>query len=109
MPALAALFDAMTTHVQSQRFTAEEAWQFHSAQIANLPPSVLEAVAEPSLDWSAMADPNVYWSRLAPETQDHWSHFRAPPCSKWSDILNWLIGFPRCCRIIVSTRRILGI
>ena len=109
VPALAALFDAMTTHVQSRRFTAAEALQFYNTQVATVPSAVLDSVVEPHLDWSAMVNSDVYWSKLSPELQASWSHFRTPPCSIWSDILNWFIGFPRCCECIVFTRRVLGI
>lgn len=64
VPALAALFDAMTTHVQSQRFTAAEALQFYNTQIATVPSAVLDSVVEPHLDWSAMVNSDVYWSKL---------------------------------------------
>ncbi|RDX55194.1 hypothetical protein OH76DRAFT_1397576 [Lentinus brumalis] len=109
VPALAALYDGMTTHVLSQRFTAQEAWQFFDTQVVNLPLDVLETTVQPSINWSARVDPDVYWSTLSPELQASWGHFRAPPCSIWSDLLNWFIGFPRCCQLIVFTRRVLGI
>ncbi|RDX55193.1 hypothetical protein OH76DRAFT_874904 [Lentinus brumalis] len=109
VPALAALFDAMTTRVQSQRFTAEEAWRFYTAETANLPHAVLDTTVQVCVNWSAINNPDVYWSIISPELQASWTHFRAPPRSMWSYILNWFIGFPRCCQFIVITRRALGI
>ncbi|RPD59843.1 hypothetical protein L227DRAFT_502830 [Lentinus tigrinus ALCF2SS1-6] len=107
VPALAALYDKMTTHLLAKRFTAEEALQFLDHQINGLPEEVLTRTLTTTRSWDALDDSEVYWSQLSPEQLEEWSHFRTPPIPMWSNVLAWFIGLPICCEIIVFSRCVL--
>ncbi|KAM5531272.1 hypothetical protein V8D89_015073 [Ganoderma adspersum] len=109
VPVLPALFDKMTTHIVSQRFSAEEALEFFRCETEDLPRNVREAQLVLSFEGEAMDSSDVYWSRLSPQCQAQWAWLRTPPLGCWFHILNWLIQIPACCRVIVSVRRLLGI
>ncbi|EJF65244.1 hypothetical protein DICSQDRAFT_124494 [Dichomitus squalens LYAD-421 SS1] len=109
MPALPALFDKMTTHIVSQRFTAEEALKFLNDSAMDVPQDALEAPLELGMEYGAMFDSEVYWSRLPPGLQASWTDYRAPPLPRSFWILNWLIQIPIFRRVIVPGRRFLGI
>ncbi|KAI1794200.1 hypothetical protein LXA43DRAFT_1118910 [Ganoderma leucocontextum] len=109
VPTLPALFDKMTTHVVSQRFSAEEALEFFRRETKDLPRNALEAHLILSVEGEAMYYSDVYWSRLSPQLQAQWASLRTPPLGCWFHILNRLMQIPICCRVIVSVRRLLGI
>lgn len=109
VPMLPALFDKMTTHVISQRFSAEEALEFFQSETKDLAQDVIGGHLVLSIEGQAMNSSEVYWSRLSPQRQTQWASLRTPPLGRWIHILNWLIRIPVCCRVIVSVRRLLGI
>ncbi|PIL33380.1 hypothetical protein GSI_04000 [Ganoderma sinense ZZ0214-1] len=108
VPALAALFDGMTTHVVSRRFSAEEALDFFRSNIESPSQDVLDAPVALQIDYETMFHPELYWFKLAPQTQAHWSRFRAPPLPRWWHFLNWVMRFPVCARIVKLVWRIFG-
>ncbi|PIL33394.1 hypothetical protein GSI_04014 [Ganoderma sinense ZZ0214-1] len=63
LPALAALFDGMTTHVVSRRFSADEALDFFKSNIQLLPQEVLVAPVTLEFDYEMMYHPE----RLDPQ------------------------------------------
>ncbi|KAI0745692.1 hypothetical protein C8Q76DRAFT_704559 [Earliella scabrosa] len=107
MPALAALFDMMTTHVYEQRFTAQEAQAFLRNQASHLTSEDLVTPIELAPRWEALENTDVYWSRVAPHLQDTWQHFRSPGTPRYADFLAWFMGLPTCHRFIASVRRFL--
>ncbi|KAI0745683.1 hypothetical protein C8Q76DRAFT_37720 [Earliella scabrosa] len=109
VPALAALYDRMTTHVYSQRFTAEEAGAFLKDATSHLSYDTLVRCLDLVPTFDAMVDSNIYWAKVPSNSVETWHLFRTPPTSIWSNILNWLISFPTCCAIIVPVRRLLQI
>ncbi len=109
VPALPALFDGMTTHVVSRRFSAQEALDFFMDNIESPPQDVLDAPVTLRVDYDTMLNPELYWSKLAPPLQAHWSRFRAPPLPRWWHFLNWLMRFPACASIVEFVRRIFRI
>ncbi|PIL33379.1 hypothetical protein GSI_03999 [Ganoderma sinense ZZ0214-1] len=100
LPALAALFDGMTTHVVSRRFSADEALDFFKSNIQLLPQEVLVAPVTLEFDYEMMYHPERYWSKLAPPVQARWNQFRAPPLPRWWHFLNWLMQLPACTRVV---------
>ncbi len=109
LPGLAALYDRMTTHIVSQRFTAEEAQAFLQSVMNRSPRDVLTVRLKLAPRYDAMSYSDVYWSKLSPQLQKSWSELRTPPTPFWSNILDWLIRFPTVCNLIVPVRRILGV
>ncbi|EJF65250.1 hypothetical protein DICSQDRAFT_152498 [Dichomitus squalens LYAD-421 SS1] len=107
--ALPALFDKMTTHIVSQRFSAEEALAFFKASTKDLTQDALEASLELTMEYEPLYDSDVYWSRLPSELQARWICHRTPPLPRWFYVLNRLIQIPVCRRIILPVRRCLGI
>ena len=105
IPALAAMFDRMTTHVHSQRFTAQEARNFLREEIHLLPCHIITAALDLIPQWLAMTNSGIYWSKVPPHLQGCWRHYRTPPPSWWLKVLTWIMKFPICCRIIVFVRR----
>lgn len=110
VPALAPLFDGMTTHVLSHRFTAQEALDFFKGNVKSQPQDVLDTPVTLRIEYETMINPDLYWLKLAPSVQAHWSRFRAPPIPRWWFILNWLMDtIPGCGRLVGFICRILGI
>ncbi|KAM5542863.1 hypothetical protein V8D89_003247 [Ganoderma adspersum] len=110
VPALAPLFDGMTTHVVSRRFTAQEALDFFKSHVESPPQDVLDTPVTLQVDYETMIKPELYWSKLAPVVQAHWSQFREPPLPRWWHLLNWLMGtVPGCARFVEFVWRIFGI
>ncbi|KAI1794199.1 hypothetical protein LXA43DRAFT_164645 [Ganoderma leucocontextum] len=109
VPALPALFDGMTTHVVTPRFSAQEALDFFMGNIESLSQDVLDAPVTLRIDYETMFDPEVYWSKLAPHLQADWSRFRMPPLPRSWHVLNWLIQVPGSGSIIYFVRRALQI
>nr|VWO98560.1 Oligoribonuclease (EC [Ganoderma boninense] len=109
VPALAALFDGMTTHVVSRRFSAEEALDFFRNNVDSPPQEVLETQVTLGINYDMMLRPELYWSKLAPPAQAHWSRFRAPPLPRWWHFVNWLNRFRVGARVVEFVWWILGI
>nr|VWO98563.1 APH domain-containing protein [Ganoderma boninense] len=109
LPALAALFDRMATHVVSRRFSADEVLDFFKSNFESLPQEVQDTPITLKLDYETMYRPEVYWSKLAPSVQAHWSRFRAPPLPRWWHFVNWLNQFPVCAKIVEFVWRVFGI
>ncbi|KAI0745684.1 hypothetical protein C8Q76DRAFT_704535 [Earliella scabrosa] len=107
VPALAAMFDRMTTHVYASRFTADEAYTFLQEETTSLTAEVLATAVELEPRWEALADTNIYWSRLGPHIQCTWRHFRTPPASRRGKLFSWIMGFPTCYKSIAFVRRLL--
>ena len=55
VPALPALFDGLTTHVLSRRFTAQDALEFFKANIESQPEDVLDAQVTLQIDYETVA------------------------------------------------------
>ena len=64
MPALAALFDRMTTHVYEQRFTAQEAQAFLRNQASHLTSEDLATPIELAPRWEALENTDVIGPEL---------------------------------------------
>ena len=54
IPALAPLFDGMTTHVLSRRFTAQEALEFFKSNIESPSQDVLDAPVTLQIDYETV-------------------------------------------------------
>ena len=107
MPALAALFDRMTTHVVNDRFTAEEAYDFFRDNTNHLPHDTLKTHLELRIGFDAMADNDVYWSKLSPQLQEAWARHRAPPLPWWAFLLDRILSYKLGWRIVTFVRRVL--
>ena len=105
LPALAALFDRMTTHVVSRRFSADEALDFFRSNFGSLPQEVRDTPVTLKVNYETMYRPELYWSKLAPSVQTEWSRFRTPPLPRWWRFLNWLMQIPWCYRAVEFVRR----
>lgn len=95
----------MTTHVVSQRWTAEEALEFLRSVMETLDAKTLQeevVLGIPSLVYD-------YWGKLPPELSDKWAPYRTPPLSRFSLFMGWLFEFDMLCAIVVYVRRILQV
>ena len=110
IPALAPLFDKMTTWQVSQRFTAEEALRFFEDEVSHPSEVVLQMPQTVCVDWETMSDSNRYWSKLSPQSQKEWSHLRTPAWPLWMRGLQWIIAHvPRGWQVVVFVRSFLQI
>ncbi|KAF7796731.1 hypothetical protein EIP86_007914 [Pleurotus ostreatoroseus] len=75
VPALAALFDKMTTHLIPQRFTAEEAYAFFREATKDLGQETL--LTQVKLEFRYEID-SVYWDHLSLDVQRKWDYYRTP-------------------------------
>ena len=103
------MFDGMTTHVVSRRFSAQETLDFFRENIESQSGDILGTPVALRIDYETVFDTEVYWSKLTPPLRAHWSRFRTPPLPRWWHVLNWLMGIPVCGRIIEFVRRVLRI
>ena len=109
VPALAALFDRMTTHVVHDRFTAEEAYQFFQATTAYIPDDVRKTPVSLDLDFNGMIDAGVYWSKLSALDQMVWGRHRTPPRPWWMRMLGRIMRYEYGCKLVLLLRRLLRI
>ncbi|KAI0769464.1 hypothetical protein BD413DRAFT_477830 [Trametes elegans] len=109
VPLLAPLFDKMTTHVLSQRFTAEEALDFLDFISSQLPEGACDSDLALEPDWMCVACPDRYWSLIPPEFRSRWSHCKSPELSWFQLILDWFSSFPIGWRLLCNLRKILRI
>ena len=109
VPALAALFDRMTTHVIHDRFTAEEAYQFFQTTTAHLPDDVRKTPVRTDVCFDAMKDAGVYWSRLSASDQMIWGRHRTPPRPWWMWVLGRIMRYDYGSRLVSLVRWILRI
>ena len=99
----------MTTHVISERFSAEEALKFFRDNTTTLSPDTLDTPVTVKLDYIAINDPEVYWLKLPPSLQTSWSQFRTPPQPRWWYVLDLLFRFPGFRKLFAFIRRSLKI
>ena len=109
VPALAALFDRMTTHVLDDRFTAEEAYQFFQATTTHLPDDVRKAPVSLLLNFDGMIDAGAYWSKLSASDQMVWGRHRTPPIPWWMRMLSRIMRYEYGCKLVLLLRRLLRI
>ena len=109
VPALAALFDRMTTHIIDDRFTAEEAYQFFQATTAYLPDDVRKTPVPLLVGFDAMVDAGVYWSKLSASDQMVWGRHRTPPRLWWMRVLGRIVQYDYGFKLVLLIRRILRI
>ena len=103
VPACAALFDKMTTHVVIQRWTAEEAQRFLRSIMGALDKEKLE-------ERVVLRIPDYfdeYWEKLSPENCAKWSPYRTPPVSRLALVMEWCYQTDIIRSIIKSVRRFL--
>lgn len=77
VPEFAPLFDKMTTHAISQRFTAEEALVFFQDRTDELSKETLLMPVELKMEDSQES----YWDRLPSDVGRKWAHYRTPSVS----------------------------
>ena len=109
MPALAALFDRMTTHVLDDRFTAEEAYQFFQATTTHLPDDVRKTPVSLLLNFDGMIDAGAYWSKLSASDQMVWGRHRTPPIPWWMRMLGSIVQYDYGFNFVSLVRRIFRI
>ena len=87
---LAPLFDRMTTHIISERFTANEAYDFCEMIRMAYSNEDLEISVSPLLrGHDNQANPR-YWDQLDSAFVAKWSFHRTPPKSIWFTVCLWL-------------------
>ena len=109
VPALAALFDRMTTHVVDDRFTAEEAYQFFQVTTAYIPDDARKTPVSLVLNFDGMVDAGVYWSKLSASDQMVWGRHRTPPRPWWMRMLGRIMRYDFGFEFVSFVRRILRI
>ncbi|KAI8972195.1 hypothetical protein BD414DRAFT_387648, partial [Trametes punicea] len=85
---LAPLFDRMTTHLVSERFTASDAADFIDTAIGKWPDALLDVSVISSRNWQCCINPDLYWSRTPVDFLAKWSHYRMPGMSRTARILD---------------------
>ena len=109
MPAIAALFNKMTTRVVEERFTAREALAFLRENTAHLTKDDLCAPIDLQRSLDAEWDPAVYWAKLSPDQQASWASFQMPGLSWKERILDVVCSTDFGWRILRFIRRLLWI
>ena len=109
VPALAALFDMMTTDCLKERFTAEEAYRFFKDSTAQLPEGTLRAPVSLKIGFAGMVNNEVYWSKLSARDRAIWACHRNLPVSWWTSFLGWVTDLDFGFKSVLFVRRILRI
>ncbi|KAI0369723.1 hypothetical protein BV20DRAFT_945797 [Pilatotrama ljubarskyi] len=104
MPLLAPLFDRMTTHVISERFTAPEAADFIDFILAQVSQATLDKSLTVYPEWECGADTDIYWSRTTPEFSARWKQYRTPKRSWFVGVLDRITDLPIAWRLLCSIR-----
>lgn len=109
IPLLAPLFDKMTTHLISRRFTALEAANFIEDIYAGLSEATLSLPITLEPNWDSCTNAQLYWSQTRPEFADQWSSYRTPERTWAARFLDWFGDMPVGWLILTFTRRTLGV
>ena len=83
---LAPLFDRMTTHDLTRRFTADEALDFFQNEYSILREEQLNRPVTPDCGGSSFD----YWDHMPPYLAEKWAHHRTPPVPLSYPVLRWL-------------------
>ena len=83
---LAPLFDRMTTHDLTRRFTADEALDFFQNEYSTLREEQLNRPVTPDRGGSSFD----YWDHMPPYLAEKWAHHRTPPVPLSYPVLRWL-------------------
>lgn len=105
VPACAALFDKMTTHVVSQRFTAEEALRFLGDVTATLDQAELQTPVKLEVS----EDFGCYWDKLSSEQRNKWEHLRTPKESWTGYMLDFMTRYQVTYEILSFIRRVFDV
>ncbi|KAJ8468446.1 hypothetical protein ONZ51_g9638 [Trametes cubensis] len=104
IPLLAPLFDKMTTHQISHRFTAHEAANFIESVYASLSDTALNSSVAIVSEWDSFTNTYLYWSQTPPEFAAQWSAYR--PLTAYRATYNLLTNiyydFTRCVYVAAS-------
>ncbi|KAI0769460.1 hypothetical protein BD413DRAFT_558634 [Trametes elegans] len=105
----APLFDQMTTHVISQRFTAQEALDFLEVIASEIPDDMWNTVLDLKPEWMSASYPETYWSLTPPDFRVRWSHCIIPRYSLRERFLDWFAGYRLGWRVLCFVRDTLRI
>ena len=83
---LAPLFDRMTTHYLTRRFTADEALDFFQNEYSTLREEQLNRLVTPDCGGSNFD----CWDRIPPRLGEKWACHRTPPVPPSYPVLHWL-------------------
>lgn len=108
VPLLAPLFDKMTTHVVSERFTAAEALDFveYIASSSSADDLQVGIKAQTSV---YVDNISAYWEQLPSDFLAEWSKFRQPPVPLITHLLRTICRYETCWNIVHFIRRSLRI
>ncbi|KAI0355664.1 hypothetical protein OH77DRAFT_1424609 [Trametes cingulata] len=90
VPWFAPLFDRMTTHVISQRFTAEDALAFLDHIATHLPKDACDASMTLEPDWYTCEERGIYWDLTPPGFTTFWSHYKTPLHGRLAHVIDRL-------------------
>ncbi|KAI0645512.1 hypothetical protein C8Q79DRAFT_697473 [Trametes meyenii] len=109
MPLLAPLFDRMTTHNLTRRFTAEEALAFLDYAWSQLPESAHDACLSSEARKDHQIQHGMHWSLTPPGFEDQWSHYKTPPYGWAARILDRaLVQIPQAWPLVTFVRKMLN-
>ncbi|RPD78062.1 hypothetical protein L226DRAFT_543568 [Lentinus tigrinus ALCF2SS1-7] len=108
-PMLAPLFDKMTIHFVSERFSAPEALEFLEYAIKTSTASTHALPVTLDVDWDCLQDPSIYWSTLPPSFHVSWAAYKMPPLNWTYDVLDRIAAHPVGWKLLIFLRRVVGI
>ncbi|KAI0355663.1 hypothetical protein OH77DRAFT_1495940 [Trametes cingulata] len=109
IPLLPPLFNRMTTHVISERFTAREAADFLDSTIAQVSEATLGKALTVFPEWECCANTDIYWSRTSPGFRARWEQYRTPERSWVVWVIDRITDFPIAWRALCFIRRTLRV
>ncbi|OBZ77041.1 hypothetical protein A0H81_03750 [Grifola frondosa] len=102
---LAPLFDRMTTHVISQRFTAAQAYAFWIEFVRSLSDEELSAEVTVSIYGDDKMTVEECWNRIPPAFAKLWSHYRSPSIPNSIRLLHWVCSYETGARFVRYVRK----
>ncbi|RPD68639.1 hypothetical protein L226DRAFT_548493 [Lentinus tigrinus ALCF2SS1-7] len=107
-PMLAPLFDKMTTHFISERFSAPEALEFLEYAVKTSTKATYALPVTLAMDWECLRNSGRYWSTLSPSFHVSWGAYKTPPLSWTYYVLDHIADYRVGWKLLTFLQRVVG-
>ena len=107
VPGLAALFDRMTDHSPTRRYTAEQSLMLFNEILSSIPKETFEARFTAKSNKEAGLNDDYCWSKLSAEERSAWERYRSPRPPFFHHVLDFITDFTIGFKLVAFVRRLI--